>query len=274
MEGFSLHFTYFVRDTKRKHLFLKGKNKHWKNLLVLIMWKKNKTKQENPFSGVVRIVSTPHFTPSFSWFLCIALHWALPCPFLWANSGLFIVLLYNELFITLGKQNRCIKWRPNALPQTHGRLKEFELKPAGNTGGHAGMGPRESFYDRASLQTYRRPQNTCCVPTAMEASRVAIHWEGLLTKGLEVSGNLEDFFFPFHCKWFFASLSKPVKCWPVLTCIVRLWTVKWLLSSDTGFFLCLGICNHTDTIKIDGSRSQHNWKHVCRSVLQTIKSKH
>lgn len=24
------------------------------------------------------------------------------------------------------------------------------------------------------------------------------------------------------------------------------------------FFLCLGICNHTDTIKIDGSRSQHN----------------
>lgn len=99
MEGFSLHFTYFVRDTKRKHLFFKEKNKHWKNLLVLIMWKKNKTKQENPFSGVVRIVSTPHFSPSFSWFLCIALHWALPCPFLWANSGLFIVLLYNEPFI-------------------------------------------------------------------------------------------------------------------------------------------------------------------------------
>lgn len=35
--------------------------------------------------------------------------------------------------------------------------------------------PCESFYDRASLQKYRRPQNTCCVPTAMEASRVAIH---------------------------------------------------------------------------------------------------
>lgn len=81
MEGVSLHLTYFLRDTKRKHLFFffKGKNKHWKNLLVLIMWKKNKTKQENPFSGVVCIVSTPRFTPRLSWFLCIALRWA-PSP--------------------------------------------------------------------------------------------------------------------------------------------------------------------------------------------------
>lgn len=38
-----------------------------------------------------------------------------------------------------------------------------------------GRDPRESFYGPASLQKYRRPQNMCCVPTAMEASRVAIH---------------------------------------------------------------------------------------------------
>ncbi|KAM7336672.1 hypothetical protein ACRRTK_005165 [Alexandromys fortis] len=47
----------------------------------------------------------------------------------------------NLSLIALGKQNRCIKWRPNASPQTHGRLRESELKPAGNTGGQAGMGP-------------------------------------------------------------------------------------------------------------------------------------
>ena len=85
MEGVSLHLTYFLRDTKRKHLFFffKEKNKHWKNLLVLIMWKKKTSKQNRKIRSVELYVLfpariSPHASPGSS--VLLSAVGALPVP--------------------------------------------------------------------------------------------------------------------------------------------------------------------------------------------------
>lgn len=92
-------------ETQKENIFFfKGKNKHWKNLLVLIMWKKNKTKQENPFSGVVRIVSTPHLppaSPGSSVSLCIG-HFPVPS----SELTVAYLLCYYIMNLSLPLENK------------------------------------------------------------------------------------------------------------------------------------------------------------------------
>lgn len=93
VEGFILYVTYSVseRDKKQNLFFLRKKNKHWKNLLVLIMWKKKKKNRKIPLSGVAVHTFLSHASLDFSVLLCNRHPSILT---LRVNSELFIVCYY------------------------------------------------------------------------------------------------------------------------------------------------------------------------------------